>query len=375
MPAAPTYKPVVSSGDLAGRQQDQQSRGVIPPEAVALNTALQQTPAYQNYIASMQSPNVGVRTQAASALKAEGDRLGIPDNLILDPESGQLREKNWHEANSNWSGLIYTGAAIGIGLTAGAAAGAMAGGGAAIGAGGAGAGAGAATGVTAGGAAGATAAGGGLTSTIVNALINKGIPAAAQVLGGAAKGEQTQNNLQDQASLQQGNLALGRDKFALEAPNTRLATAIKASLASNFQPQHTEWAGPGSGLQGKVPKITGGLSAGLANLDPRVKELSNQVMMDELLGQQQGGPSGGKQDRAVPTINQSSGADKALGGLSLGTSILGALSPYFKGAKSSTGGANLGGIVQQAPSLGDDPMVHTGGLTEDEIYQMMQEGN
>ncbi len=371
--AAPTMRPSLTDEQIGGYQQ--QLQGDIPPEAEAINAAIQKTPAYQNYLASMRQGNVAVRMQAYRDLKAEGDRIGIPDNLILDPNAGVIRTKDWNEQHLGWSSLLYAGAAIGAGLTAGAGVAALGAGAgaAAAGGGGAGAGAGAAgAGTAAGvGTGAAVAGGGGVTGTVVNALINKGIPAAAQVLGGAAKSEQNQNNIGDQAALQQGNLQLGRDKFALEAPNARLATAIKASLASNFTPQHTQWAGPGSGLRGEVPKITGGLTGGLANLNPQVKDLANQVMLDELLGQKQGGPSGGGLDRKTPRVNQSSAGDKVLGGASLATSLLGSILPQLKGLRPSTG--------TQSPAQPNPlPVQRTGPsagpLTEDELYQMMQQG-
>lgn len=369
--------PSLTDQGIADRQS--QASGQTD-QSKAITLALQKTPAYQDWVASMKQPNVSIRKQAADALQAEGDKIGIPNDLIFDPSEGVVRGKDWNERNSNWSALMYTGAAIGAGLTAGAATaalapavGAVAGGGAAT------------TAATVpaalasvGGTAAATAGGAGLTGTIANALISKGVPAIASTLGGAAKAGQAQNNTDSQLALQQGQLQQGANKLALEAPNTRLATAIKASLASNYTPQQTTWAGPGSGLKGLKPTITGGLAGGLANLDPRVKDLANQVMIDELTGQQQGGPSGGNQDRTVPQVGQSSAGDKLLGGASLGTSILGSLLPSLLKKGTSTPSPSNPMATSATPGGGfvgpPDPGPQVGGLTEDEIYQMMQQG-
>lgn len=392
MAGAPTYWPGQTDADIAAHQGQQQSAGEMnDPQAVALNTALQQTPAYQNWVASMKQGNLAARQQAASALKAEGDRIGIPDNLIFDPLTGVVRDKNWNERNSNWSALMYTGAAIGAGLTAGAATAALGGAGAAAGAAGAGAEAGglAAGGAAAGGAAaGGTAAAGagagaaGLGGTLASTLI-KNAPAIATALGGAAKGQQAQNNTETGQQLTQEQIQLNRDKYALEAPNTRLATALKASIASNYTPQHTTFAGPGSGLRGQAPTITGGLSASLANLDPRAKELANQILMDELTGQKQGGPTGGGQDKTLSPINQSSTGDKVLGGASLGSSILGSI--FASAGKGKTSSPSSGSTPAQ-PGNGYEtvgtgyepvgpPDPPTGGLSDDDLYQMMMQGN
>lgn len=309
--------------------------------------------------------------------------------------SGLDASNNFETTDSNTVPNVVKGGMIGVGALAGlGAAGAFGGTGAGLAGGGEAGGlagaeaageAGGLTGATAGTTAGVTAGttGGGLTGTLANTLISKGIPAIATALGGAAKGEQQQNNTETNQQLSQEQIQLNRDKYALDAPNTRLATAIKASIASNFQPQHTAWGGPGSGLKGQTPTITGGLSGSLANLDPRTKELANQIMLDELTGQRQGGPTGGGQDRALPKLNQTTTADKVLGGASLGTSILGSV----LGATKGRGGNTAPGYTPAQPGNGYET-VGTGyepvgpnmpdvgsGLSDDDLYQMMMQGN
>lgn len=162
----------------------------------------------------------------------------------------------------------------------------------------------------------------------------------SDVLGGAAKAGQQQNNSQDQLKLLLEQAKLNRDKFAVDAPGKRLQTSAKASMLGNFQPTKVDWGQggfkPGAGLEGKVPTFTGGFST---PVDDRTKQLSSRIMDEELQSQLQGGPSGGNQDRAMPTgIGQSSTSDKVLGGAAMGTSVLAALLKAF--GKGGGGGGN-----------------------------------
>lgn len=162
----------------------------------------------------------------------------------------------------------------------------------------------------------------------------------ADVLGGAAKGSQNQNNESDKIKLLLENAKLNRDKYALSAPGTRLSTGIKASIASNFKPSTLDW-GPGGFKPGGVahgaplPTRTGGFSGGMANLNPDTKALANQITHDELMSQMQGGSGGG--DKAMPTgLGESSTGDKILGGAAMGTSILSVVQRALKGRQSGT---------------------------------------
>ncbi len=132
---------------LSGYQADQQKRGLVTPDAAAINTPLQQLPAYQAYVAVLQRPHsIDELHKAQSALDAQAKQSGLTagDNLIFDPNTAQYREKNWDERHGVLSALKYIGMTSGAGLGAGAALGA-----AGLTAAGAGAGLGADVGVTA----------------------------------------------------------------------------------------------------------------------------------------------------------------------------------------------------------------------------------
>lgn len=159
----------------------------------------------------------------------------------------------------------------------------------------------------------------------------------ALILSNAAANAQKQNNTNDTNAISLAGDALNRDKFGVSAPGSRLASSTKASILSNFTPRHTTWAGPGSGLKGQVPTITGGIDQSLANLDPSTKALAQLVMKDQLAGQQVGGITGGKQDYKLPAIGQTSGADKALGAGATAASALAGLA----GNKGSGSGGNI----------------------------------
>lgn len=196
------------------------------------------------------------------------------------------------------------------------------------------------------------------------------------ILGSAAKTGQDQNNKADQLQLLLENAKLNRDKFALDAPGQRLSTGMRANVAANAQPASLDWgpAGfkPGAIAHGQapMPHWTGGPSSGLgASMSPDAKQLSNQVMHDELVAQLRGGTTGGgtgaKQgdgsllrpgakedgtgtdlamDPKLAQIGQPSTGDNVLGGLGVGTSILALLSKLRGGnSQMPTGGGTSGG--------------------------------
>lgn len=188
--------------------------------------------------------------------------------------------------------------------------------------------------------------------------------ALADTLGGAAKAGQAQNNTSDLLKLALAREGLSRDKFALDAPGTRLSTgssaAIKAALAK-AGPSHTNWGGPGSGLRGEIPTTSGGIHDAISSLksNPNYMSLLDTVGKDELAGEKRGGASGGNMDAAQPSIlngvGQSSGADKALGFGALGSSILGALGK--SGILGGIGGENpyVSGNYDPSQYEGIDP--------------------
>lgn len=148
----------------------------------------------------------------------------------------------------------------------------------------------------------------------------------SDVLGGAAKAGAENNLSRDKNTLTREAIRLGRDKFAVDAPGTRMQTSLKAALQKNATPASVQWGGPGSGLRGEIPQFNGGIKSIYAGMqDPTHKKLLDQVMADELMQQQQGGVSGKGLDTAMPEINKTSLMDKILGGAAMGTSILGAI--------------------------------------------------
>lgn len=192
------------------------------------------------------------------------------------------------------------------------------------------------TGMAAGGAGGASMAGGSILGKLTSP---DALSSYADILGGMAKSGADQNNREANLKALMEQVRLNRDKFATDAPGTRLNTGIRASLMSNFKPTSVDWGEggfhPGMGAEGKMPKFSGGMAGGLANLQPDAKQLSEQVMHDSLVSQMRGGASAGGgagkedgygTDNQMPDdITGTSGLDKALGGAATGTSILAAL--------------------------------------------------
>lgn len=152
------------------------------------------------------------------------------------------------------------------------------------------------------------------------------IPAMNAISGGASKAAQTQNNFEAANQPGMESAKLNRDKFAVASPASRLSAATRASLTNNFTPTKVDWQGPGSGMKGILPRISGGFSGGMANLDPTVKQLSSRIIDDSFAGQMRGGETGGQMDRYVdPNVGKSGTMDKVMGGVSMGSSILEAL--------------------------------------------------
>lgn len=122
------------SPDLLAQHQQEQAPNITAGDA-ALNQRLQALPEYQAYRSALTGGfNPTAIDQTRSALAARLQSENVPASSIFDPFTGQFRQKNWNERNSNWSALLYSGAAVGAGLGAGAAVGALGGGAAAGGA-------------------------------------------------------------------------------------------------------------------------------------------------------------------------------------------------------------------------------------------------
>lgn len=184
--------------------------------------------------------------------------------------------------------------------------------------------------------------GGGTLTSIMDAA-----GTLSPVLGGAAKNAQNENALNYRNDLygwgQQEDAALARDKFATTAPNQRISNAARSSILDRYTTPTVNWAGPGSGLKGQIPTRSGGVSGAMANPDPQLKQLLQRVMTDSLNDQVLGGSTGQGKDRYLAPMPKprNSTMDKILGGLSFGSSILGALGKIPKKQPKPSVGGNM----------------------------------
>lgn len=142
------------------------------------------------------------------------------------------------------------------------------------------------------------------------------------VLGNMAKAGAEANANRDRILPSMEAAQLARDKYALEAPSTRMSQSVKASILKNAQPSNVNWAGPGSGARGQVPTFTGGFTGALANLDPETRQLADTVLHKDLQDQ-----LAGKDDstRWLDQFGHESAMDKIIGGASTGVNIWDAL--------------------------------------------------
>lgn len=142
--------------------------------------------------------------------------------------------------------------------------------------------------------------------------------AVAPVLGGAAgaRGQAQQVNAQQQIPRDEINQRAAIENNAL--PGRRLGTAARASYAKAGPVKFGGLPTPGFGSRGEAPKFTGGFNE---ELDPRVKQLSDSVMDQELQSQLTGGD---KVPGATPEL-KSGMIDKLLGGGATAASMLGAV--------------------------------------------------
>lgn len=171
--------------------------------------------------------------------------------------------------------------------------------------------------------------------------------ALADVLGGAASGGTNTQQKDDALKLALANLVTSRQKSAATLPGTRLANSVKSSLATTAAPSTVKWNGPGSGLKGELPEYSGGVSGGLANLDPGTKQLAQQNIHDELLQQMQGGASGGNTDAAVPDVGKSSTLDKLTGAGGLVAGLASALGQGGSGSGGSFSGSQFKDLLNK----------------------------
>lgn len=162
---------------------------------------------------------------------------------------------------------------------------------------------------------------GGVLSGVLNTLGD-----IAPILGEASAGAQDANRQRDLAAVAGEQVKLNRDKFALEAPSTRMDQSTRASALRNVSPTSIAWGGKGSGKAGLVPQTTGGAKDILSKLRGDTSPLADTVLAQNLQDQLSG------RDRLMnPLMNEvgkESVGDKILGGSAFGASILGALNKF-----------------------------------------------
>jgi hypothetical protein len=258
-------------------------------------------------------------------LNSKGLAIG-PENTI-DAKSGQMIKADVSGMDAFFD---YGVPALAAG-TAAAGLGAAAAGGAAGGSGGLaadfidpgiiGSSAGGVAPAAAGGAAGAGGTAGstgsilgtaGKVGSILGKAENVG-KALSPILGGAASGAQQNQQANDLLQLRGAQLGL-------EAPQQRLNTSVRASIAANAKPvQITTGPSPFAHAPAgsTMPHFTNSLSPAL--LDPGTRSLAQNIIAQQL--QEQMSPNHG-----LPTVGQGSTAGNILGGAALGSSILGGLS-------------------------------------------------
>lgn len=133
MAAAPTVRPGLLPDALAGAQQDQLASN---PQNAALNQMIQQLPSFQAFVQAMSRTGAsGAGTGGSPEYKAfiaDLQRLGIniPENEIVDSQTGIVRGRTWTERHPVLSGVLITAGFAGGSLAAGALLGAGAGAGA-----------------------------------------------------------------------------------------------------------------------------------------------------------------------------------------------------------------------------------------------------
>lgn len=140
----------------------------------------------------------------------------------------------------------------------------------------------------------------------------------APILGNMAKSGADANARRDQILPQMESAQLARDKFALDAPGTRLKQSVQGSILKSASPTKVNWGGPGSGLRGEVPTFTGGFSGALANIDPQTRALAEQVMHQDLQDQLAGKDD---QTKYLDQFGHTSPMDKIVGGASTVASL------------------------------------------------------
>lgn len=166
-------------------------------------------------------------------------------------------------------------------------------------------------------------------------------PVLSSMAGAKAKAnEQTEVNQIPRDQLNQ-NAAIANNKL----PGSRLSTAAKASYANAGPVTFSGLPAPGFGQRGQAPVFSGG---GNTPLDPRVKQLSNSVMDQELNNQL----TGADKVPGATAPPPASMADKLLSGGADVTSLMGAVGSMNKPAAPPVPGVNVN-PGSTGPDIGD----------------------
>ena len=245
--------------------------------------------------------------------------MEMPHDFYYNLQNGGVEKQGFLSRNANW--LMYIPLAVaGGGVAAGVAAGGAAG---AAGASSAGGGIGETAAVT-----GVTPAIGGSLGTgatagtgIGTSILSKAGPYAeklAPILGGMAKSGAEANQNRDRILPSMEHAQLARDKYALDAPSTRMSQSVRASAIKNAAPVKVNWGGPGSGLRGEVPNFTGGYTGAVQNLDPQSRQLADTVLAKTLQDQ-----LAGRDDESewLDKFGSTSVQDKIVGGAATAANI------------------------------------------------------
>lgn len=145
---------------------------------------------------------------------------------------------------------------------------------------------------------------------------------AAPILGNMAKSGAEANQNRDRNAILAEGVKLARDKFALDAPTTRMHQTTKASMLNHAAPLTMQWGGPGSGLRGELPTYSGGATEALSHLSEDTGPLNNEVMRQNLQDQLSG------RDHNMDymkDMGKTSLLDKLIGIAASGTSLYGAV--------------------------------------------------
>lgn len=150
--------------------------------------------------------------------------------------------------------------------------------------------------------------------------ISAAMDMASPILGGAAKSQSAAGMNNAQLQLQRDRLQQDKFKTDQSLPGQRLSNSVAASKVANYSPVTMNWGGPGSGLRGEIPKFSGGwANPNIIGQDTRslAADIQHKALMDQLGGVVSPEIKGGPVKEGV--------GSKILGGLALGSSILGGL--------------------------------------------------